>query len=368
VLTIEKVDRWRVAIEIDRVTSHRVQCDHTKRTKCDRLAFWDRSFSLLTGDRACHGDPAMQLAMFDSPPAEPRRQSSSGRVGAPSGPKKGKRGLEIRLQRRPGAPRPKSAPGLSFLKPASSSDESPEALEAKVELDRVVERPAEPEAPGVVVELDVDARAGEGHSTVAALAPHPTRGKLLPPEVFTEDEVRALIGACSKRGVTGHRNRALLAILWRTGVRISEALELRPHDVDFKNGTVRVRLGKGLKPRTTVLSDLDALPLVERWLEERGKLQTVGEGAPLLCTLKGTQTDPSYARHLLPRLAKRAGLERRVHPHGLRHTHAADLALAGVAVLAIQQQLGHHSLTTTANYLRKVGVQLDLARMIRPPT
>lgn len=98
-----------------------------------------------------------------------------------------------------------------------------------------------------------------------------------------------------------------------------------------------MRFGKGLKPRTTVLSDLDALPLVERWLEECGKLQAVGEGAPLFCTLKGTPTDPSYARHLLPRLAKPAGLERRVHPHGLRHTHAADLALAGVPVLAIQQ-------------------------------
>ena len=111
----------------------------------------------------------------------------------------------------------------------------------------------------------------------ADLAPHPTRGKLMPFEAFTEHEVRALIAACSTRGVTGHRNRALLAVLWRTGVRISEALELRPHDVDFKHGTVRVRLGKGLKPRTTFLSDLDALPLVERWLEERGKLQTVAD-------------------------------------------------------------------------------------------
>jgi len=220
-----------------------------------------------------------------------------------------------------------------------------------------------------VVELDVGARAGESSKEVSAeLAPHPTRGKLLPPEVLTEVEIRALIGACSTRRITGHRNRALLAILWRTGVRISEALELRPHDVDFKNGTVRVRLGKGLKPRTTVLSDLDALPLVERWLEERGKLQAVGQGAPLLCTLKGTPTDPSYARHLLPllpRLAKRAGLDRRVHPHGLRHTHAADLALAGVPVLAIQHQLGHTSLVTTAQYLRRVGVELDVANSIR---
>jgi len=303
----------------------------------------------------------MQLAMFDTPPAEPRRKSSSRRAGASAREKKGKGRPLIRVQRRPGAPRPKSAPGLSFLKPAPKSAENTESVEAKVEPDGVLERPAEPE----VVELDTGTKAGEGASTQAGPAPHPTRGKLLPPEVFTEDEVRALIAACSTRGITGHRNRALLAILWRTGIRISEALELRPHDVDFKNGTVRVRLGKGLKPRTTVLSNLDALPLVERWLEEREKLQAVGEGAPLFCTLKGTPTDPSYARHLLPRLAKRADLERRVHPHGLRHTHAADLALAGVPVLAIQQQLGHTSLVTTANYLRRVGVRLDTARMIR---
>ncbi|MEL6741912.1 MAG: site-specific integrase, partial [Planctomycetota bacterium] len=277
----------------------------------------------------------MQLAMFDTPPAEPRRKSSSRRVGGSSAEarKKGK-GPLIRLQGRTDRPRPKSAPGLSFLKPAPTSDEAgfDEREEAR--------RPEPSVAKEPVVELDqrggdleADARAGEGGIVKAELAPHPTRGKLMPPEVFTEDEVRALIAACSTRGVTGHRNRALLAILWRTGVRISEALELRPYDVDFKNGTVRVRLGKGLKPRTTVLSDLDALPLVERWLEEREKLQAVGEGAPLFCTLKGTPTDPSYARHLMPRLAKRAGLERRVHPHGLRHTHAADLALAGAPVL-----------------------------------
>ena len=309
----------------------------------------------------------MQLALFRTPPPERRRTSASVRVGGPS---VSKRGLEVRLQRRADAPAIKSAAGLSFLKPSPSLEkEGRGEVEAKaVGLDRPVVEPAisEPELDQAVTEAVVELDIGAGEDTSAELAPHPTRGKLLPPEVLTEVEIRALIGACSTRGITGHRNRALLAILWRTGVRISEALELRPHDVDFKNGTVRVRLGKGLKPRTTVLSDLDALPLIERWLEERGKLAAVGQGVPLLCTLKGTPTDPSYARHLLPRLAKRAGLERRVHPHGLRHTHAADLALAGVPILAIQQQLGHASLVTTSNYLRRVGVRLDLARMIRP--
>ena len=317
----------------------------------------------------------MQLALFHAPPAERRRKPAPGRVGRTQASVRKDRVLP-RRQRLDTSPIV-SDPRLSFLKKEDGAAGQGRAPAARH--DERLDPRREPQLKDdarEVVELDVrdleravelDTRAGE-RGTVelgAELAPHPTRGKLLPPEVLTEGEVRALIGACSKRGVTGHRNRALLAILWRTGVRISEALELRPHDVDFKNGTVRVRLGKGLKPRTTVLSDLDALPLVDRWLEERGKLQTVGQGAPLFCTLRGTPTDTSYVRHLMPRLAKRAGLERRVHPHGLRHTHAAGLAMVGVPVLAIQQQLGHHSLTTTASYLRKVGVRLDVARMIR---
>ena len=80
-------------------------------------------------------------------------------------------------------------------------------------------------------ELKVDAREGEGGLVEAEVAPHPTRGKPVTPEVFTENEVRALTAACSTRGVTGRRNRAPLAVLWRTG-------------------TVWVRLGKELKPRT----------------------------------------------------------------------------------------------------------------------
>lgn len=59
-----------------------------------------------------------------------------------------------------------------------------------------------------------------------------TKGRKFPPEVLKEDEVRALMGACSKRAPTGVRNRALIALLWRSGLRISEALALMPADVD----------------------------------------------------------------------------------------------------------------------------------------
>ena len=123
---------------------------------------------------------------------------------------------------------------------------------------------AERELEQVVATLD-----GAEEVASAELEPHPTPGKLLPPRCSSKVEFGRSL-TCAR--LAGHRNQALLAILWRTGARISEALELRPHNVDFQNGTVRVRFGKGLEPRTMVQSDLDALPSVERGIEERGNL------------------------------------------------------------------------------------------------
>jgi site-specific recombinase XerD len=74
----------------------------------------------------------------------------------------------------------------------------------------------------------------------------------------------------------------------------------------------------------------------------------------LFCTLGGSPLDPSYVRKLLARLAGKAGIEKRVNPHALRHSHAAELAAEGVPVKVIQGQLGHANLAVTDRYLRHV--------------
>jgi site-specific recombinase XerD len=71
----------------------------------------------------------------------------------------------------------------------------------------------------------------------------------------------------------------------------------------------------------------------------------------LFCTLKGEPIDTSYCRHLFKRLAKKAGLDKRVHPHGLRHSGAVHLLDEGHNVVVISQQLGHSNLATTNTYL-----------------
>lgn len=185
--------------------------------------------------------------------------------------------------------------------------------------------------------------------------PPANKGRRLPPEVLTEAEVSALLRACSNRAPTGVRNRALIVLMYRGGLRVGEALALRPKDLDRAAGLIRILHGKGDRSRTVGL-DPQAFAVLERWLDRRASRGINGH-APIFCTLAGQPISTSYVRVLLPRLAKKAGIVKRVHPHGLRHTHAAELAREGVPARLIQEQLGHSSLATTDVYLRKLAPQ-----------
>lgn len=172
------------------------------------------------------------------------------------------------------------------------------------------------------------------------------KGRKLPPELLTPEEVRALLQACSSSAPTGIRNRALLVTLYRAGLRLDEALALLPGDVDTDQGVLHVgdRVA-GIDP--------GALAIVAEWLEVRTR-HRLPLSSPLFCTLSGGWLQPSYVRQLLPRLAEKAGISKRVHAAGLRYTHAAELAAEGLPVELISAQLGHESLASTDRYLRRI--------------
>src|SRR6266508_1870888 len=158
---------------------------------------------------------------------------------------------------------------------------------------------------------------------------------------------------CSRRAPTGVRNRALIAVCWRCGLRIGEALALAVKDFEPDSGTLVVQRGKGGK-RRFVGVDSGTIALVSRWLDVRRKGR-IPNSAPLFCTLAGRPLDQSYIRHLLPRLARKAGIERRVHAHGLRHAFAVDLVRSGAPLYVVRDALGHASVATTQGYLSRVG-------------
>ena len=208
-----------------------------------------------------------------------------------------------------------------------------------------------------------------------------TCGRRFPAEVLTDDEVRRLMAACKGPAFTVARHRALIALLYRGGLRISEALRLCPKDLDLTTGAVRVLWGKGGRARTVGV-DPGGLALVAAWAAVRAKalagaaagergndairapggLANVSGGvaavmsapsdhAPLFCTRAGQPLSTGWVRRLMPRLARRAGILKRVHAHGLRHTHAAQLRAEGIDIAVIRRQLGHASLVTTVRYL-----------------
>lgn len=182
----------------------------------------------------------------------------------------------------------------------------------------------------------------------------PNKGRTFPAELLTRDEISRLLGACSRRGSAGLRMRALIVLLYRSGLRISEALDLEVKDIDRDHGTVTVLHGKGDRRRTVGI-DAQALAVVEDWLDRRRELG-LPRGGLVFCILSrgprfGARQYASVVRVALKRAAEQAGIEKRVHAHGLRHTHAAELAREGVPLHVIRRQLGHADLGTTARYI-----------------
>lgn len=189
-------------------------------------------------------------------------------------------------------------------------------------------------------------------------------GVKLPAEPLTEAEANALIAVIPSRSMTGKRNRALVTILYRGGLRIAEALALKASDIDPDRGTVRILRGKGAKSRTIGLEP-GAMATVQRWMDVR-KAAGIRNGV-LFCTISGDAAGQPLSRQyvsmMLKRQAAKAGINKRVHPHGLRHTLTAELVAEGQPITVIRDQLGHSSLAVTDRYLRNVAPGSVIAAM-----
>ncbi|MBL4867534.1 MAG: tyrosine-type recombinase/integrase [Pseudomonadales bacterium] len=174
-----------------------------------------------------------------------------------------------------------------------------------------------------------------------------------PAETYTRDEINTLLSQCNTRYATGLRDKALIMILWRSGLRINEALELRLKDIHFQESEIRVLHGKGERARTVGL-DVMSADVLRLWIERRRAI-VKQPGTPLFCSTTGNKLHQANVRKMLNRRAAKAGIEKRVHPHGFRHTYSQELVRENTNVKYIQQLLGHASLATTDTYLQGLG-------------
>ena len=204
-----------------------------------------------------------------------------------------------------------------------------------------------------------------GH--LAGRAPR-NKGMQYPPDPPRPEEI-IMVMRQAGHDRHGLRVRALIAVLWRGGLRISEALALNETDIDERRGSLLIRHGKGDKRREAGM-DQFGFEQLAAWLAHRVLLAP----GPLFCVIdgqtRGRRWSASAARAELRQLALEAGVRRRFAPHQLRHAHAVELAREGVAVNIIQRQLGHSDLGTTSTYLQGIDPSeiIDAVRSRRQPT
>jgi integrase len=223
-------------------------------------------------------------------------------------------------------------------------------------------RPIAPATPDVLLDRTGRPRTAAttpGHRKGQAPV---SKGRRYPPDPVTPDDVNRMLRYLEEpRGVSENRHgemsrlrlRALIALLWRSGLRISEALDLELRDLNRDDLCITVRHGKGDKRRISAMDEWGWAEL-QRWLTARASLPS----GPVFCVVSGVTAGQRWAasdvRRQMSTTAKAAGVTRRVAPHQFRHAHAVDLWRDGIDVFVVQRQLGHARLDVTAHYLSSV--------------
>lgn len=170
------------------------------------------------------------------------------------------------------------------------------------------------------------------------------------PKVLSETQVDALLDAPETATTLGLRDRAMLETLYATGLRVSELVGLRLHEVNFDMGVVRV-FGKGSKERLVPLGE-EAIDWLRRYLKE-GRPALLGErqSDDIFVTARGAAMTRQAFWGLIKRYALRAGIDpARLSPHVLRHAFATHLLNHGADLRVVQLLLGHSDISTTQIY------------------
>lgn len=191
-------------------------------------------------------------------------------------------------------------------------------------------------------------REGRLKSNPAQAVSAPKAAKKLP-EFMPVDEVLHLLDTVAGEGLSGARDRAILETLYATGVRVSELVGLSVKDLDLANGFARVK-GKGKVEREAVLTSPAIRAIEDYFSERRAAGLEPGRESPVFLNSRGGRLTDRSVRRILDAWLMRAALSRKVSPHTLRHTFATHLLAGGADLRAIQELLGHKSLSTTQKY------------------
>ena len=178
------------------------------------------------------------------------------------------------------------------------------------------------------------------------------------PDILTTGEEEKLLGSFNTRYPTSLRGRTMIELALNTGMRIGDLINLRWEDIELSTGRTHIKMGKGRKDRVVfikpgILSDM---------LDTAAKMNREPEGL-VFTTMKGGAIKDAHLRKMIAERARKAGIEKRVHFHLLRHTYLTNLYTRTKDLRLVQEVAGHASSATTEIYTQISGEDIRAAML-----
>ena len=172
------------------------------------------------------------------------------------------------------------------------------------------------------------------------------------PVILEPEEVQKLLKQPNRRYPTGLRNKAMMSLMLYCGLRVSEVINLRPGNINLTKGKLRVESGKGNKDRDLAIPEY-LTELLDSWRKKRP------EASFFFSTLKGKKLIVRYLQQMIKRYALKAGINKRVSPHTLRHTYATQYYRQTKDIETLRRILGHSDISTTTIYITLANIDVE---------
>jgi len=172
------------------------------------------------------------------------------------------------------------------------------------------------------------------------------------PVILEPEEAKKLIKQPNKRCPTGLRNKTIMSLMLHCGLRLSEVVNLKHGNINLTKGKLRVESGKGKKDRDLAIPDY-LNDLLDTWRNIRPKSNF------FFSTLKGRKLSDRYIQQMVKRYTQKAGIEKKISPHTLRHTYATQYYKQTKDIETLRRILGHSDISTTTIYITLANIDVE---------